>query len=149
MDEKVLWRADVAVIQDTQSAIATTPSREHVSMLPSASVGCNTVERLVGLRSVHQTQRAAKSVRSRGEPRTARAQDAKPTTNSTAAERQKLCEQMADVLRRAGTGLERCARWRSAPGTLEPSEASQLNGNSANAEAAAKDRVNSVSSPFL
>ncbi|KAF9779588.1 hypothetical protein BJ322DRAFT_1167867 [Thelephora terrestris] len=45
----------------------------------------------------------------------------------------------------SGTGLERSARWRSAPGAMNSSEVSELKGNSANAEVAAKDRVKAVS----
>ena len=53
---------------------------------------------------------------------------------------------MADVIRRSGTGIERGIRWKSgnAPGTRDVVEASQLSGNSANAELAAKQRVNAV-----
>lgn len=65
------------------------------------------------------------------------------------AKRQKLCEQMVDVIQRSGTGLERCTHWKSAPGTLDPSGVSKLSGNSANAEVVAKDRVNTVSHPVL
>ena len=59
---------------------------------------------------------------------------------------------MADVIRRSGTGLERNIRWISgnAPGTKDPTEMSQLSGNSVNAELAAKERVNAVrDSPSL
>lgn len=114
-------------------------------MISATPAGCDTLERLVELRLLHQTQRAANSVRSRGEPKTQKSQDGQPTETSAAAKRQKLCAQMADVIRRSGTGLERCARWRSAPGTMDPSEVSELNGNSANAEVVAKDRVRAVS----
>ena len=53
---------------------------------------------------------------------------------------------MVEVIRRAGTGLERDACWRSqtAPGTQGPDEMLLLTGNSANAEIAAKERVNTV-----
>jgi len=53
---------------------------------------------------------------------------------------------MAEVVRRAGSGLERDARWRSgaAPGTRSAAEMLGLTGNSANAEVAVKERVNIV-----
>ena len=53
---------------------------------------------------------------------------------------------MAEAVRRAGTGLERDARWKSrtAPGTRGPEETLLLTGNSANAEVVAKERVNAV-----
>ena len=57
---------------------------------------------------------------------------------SVATKQQKLCEQKADVMRRSGTGMERGTHWKSAPGTLDSTEASQLSGNSANAETVAK-----------
>jgi len=142
-DERLLWKADAAVVQDTQSITANPTARERVSTVSATTVGCNTLERLVELRYSHQTRRAANSVRSRGEPKLV--QNGGLTGTSAAAERQKLCVQMADVIRRSGTGLERCARWRSAPGTMDPSEVSKLSGNSANAEVVARDRVNAVS----
>jgi len=52
--------------------------------------------------------------------------------------------QMADATQRPGTGPERCARWGSALGAMDPTGVSKLSGNSANAEVAAKDRVNAV-----
>ena len=53
---------------------------------------------------------------------------------------------MAVVSRKSDTGLERNTRWisRNAPGTKDPTEVSQLSENSANAESAAKRRVNAV-----
>jgi hypothetical protein len=144
-DEKLLWRADATAIQTAQSTITNALPRERNPAVSTTPASCDTLERLVKLRLLHQTQRAANSVRSRGEPKTQKAQDGLPTETSAIAKRQKLCVQMADVIRRSGTGLERCARWRSAPGTMDPSEVSELKGNSANAEAAAKDRVKTVS----
>ena len=108
-----------------------------------------TLEILVKLQLLHQTQHVAKGVRSRGEPKTQKPQGVQLITTSATAERQKLCMQMADVIRRSGTGLERCVGWRSAPGAMDPSEESELKGNSANAEVAAKDRVNVVGNPVL
>ena len=146
-DERLLWRADSDVIRATQSDIANTLPQEHDPAVSVTPAGCDTLERLVELRFLHQTQRAAKSVRSRGETKTQGPQDGRPTETSAAAKRQKLCVQMADVIRRSGTGLERCTRWRSAPGTMDPSEVSELKGNSANAEAVAKDQVKAVRGP--
>lgn len=147
-DERILWRADAAVIQDSQYNIVKSSVRKRMDAVPATPSGCGTLERLVELRFLHQTQRAANSVRSRGEQKTQGPQDAQAAV-TTAAKRQSLCAQMADVIRRSGTGLERCARWRSAPGTMNPSEVSELSGNSANAETVAKDRVRAVSGSGL
>ena len=95
---------------------------------------------LVQLRQAHQTRRATKSVR----PGTGGHDEAgEPTAGS---ERRKICMQMADVIRRTGTGLERGLRWKSggAPGTRNPKEVALLSGNSANAELAASERVKTV-----
>ena len=61
-------------------------------------------------------------------------------------DRQRLHAQMAEVIRRAGSGLERGVRWKSgtAPGTRSLAEVSTLTGNSVNAEVVAKERVNTV-----
>ena len=147
-DEKLLWSADAAVVRTARSTITNVLGQGHKSAVSVTLVGCDALERLVKLRFLHQTQRASKSVRSRGEPKT-KPQGVQLVVPSAAAERQKLCVQMADVIRRSETGLERCTRWRSAPGTMDRSEISELNGNSANAEVAAKDRVKAVSVFFL
>jgi hypothetical protein len=65
-------------------------------------------------------------------------------TNQT--DRQRLHAQMTEAVRRAGTGLEWDAWWKSwtAPGTRGPNEMLLLTGNSANAEVAARGRVNVV-----
>jgi hypothetical protein len=92
---------------------------------------------LVQIRRTHQTKRATKSVRP----------GAKGSEEPTAgSQRRKICMQMADVIRRTGTGLERGSRWKSggAPGTKDPTEVSLLKGNSANAELAAGERVKLV-----
>ena len=147
-DERLLWRADAAIIRTVGSTLSSLSVEEHKSDVSVTPGGCDTLERLVELRRLHQTQRAAKSVRSRGEPKTQKQHwNAELAVTPAAAERQKLCAQMADVIRRSGTGLERCARWRSAPGTMDPSEESKLKGNSANAEVVAKDRVKTVGDP--
>ena len=143
-DERLLWGADAAIIQDIQSSIADVPPEKCKNALSVAPGGCATLERLVELRFSHQTQRAVNSVRSRGESKTQGPRDTQVTT-TTAAKQQKLCVQMADVIRRSGTGLERSTRWKSAPGTMDASEVSGLSGNSANAEIVARDRVGIVS----
>jgi len=136
-------------IRAAQSAISDASAQKRKSAVSVTPIGCDTLERLVELRSLHQTQRAANSVRSRGQLKTRGPEDSQATQTSTAAKRQKLCVQMADVIRRSGTGLERCTRWGSAPGAMDPAEVSELSGNSANAEVAAKDRVNAVSNSGL
>ena len=99
------------------------------------------LSQLVTVRAAHQTKRAAKSIKTCSSPQDS---DPKPAERT---ERQRLCAQMAEVVRCTGTGLERGVRWtsRTAPGTRSPEEVLTLTGNSANAELAAKERVNSVS----
>ena len=98
------------------------------------------LSQLVTVRTAHQTKCAAKSVKTRSSPQDS---DPKPAEQT---DRQRLCAQMAEVVCRTGTGLERGVRWRSrvAPGTRSPEEVLTLTGNSANAELAAKERVNTV-----
>lgn len=69
-----------------------------------------------------------------------------PSASSTTSQRHQICSQMADVIPRSGTGIKRNIRWKSgnAPGTKDAAEVLQLSGNSANAELAAKRRVNAV-----
>jgi hypothetical protein len=97
---------------------------------------------LVTIRRVHQMKRAASSVKTRTNP-----QDAPSTAATERTDRQRLCAQMAELIRCAGSGLERDARWKSgtAPGTRTVAEVQDLTGNSANAEVAAKERVKVVS----
>jgi hypothetical protein len=99
------------------------------------------LSQLVAVRRAHQTKRAANSVKTRASPR-----DVTSDRPPEQTDRQRLCAQMAEVIRRAGSGLERDARWKSgtAPGTKSPAEVLTLTGNSANAEVAAKQRVNTV-----
>lgn len=98
------------------------------------------LSQLVAVRLAHQTKRASKSVKTRANP-----QDA-TTAIPVQTDRQRLQAQMAETVRRAGSGLERDARWKfgTAPGTRSPAEILALTGNSANAEVAAKERVNTV-----
>ena len=127
-------------------------SRLVLTKVPPASTGSQTaillegakqdISRLVTIREAHQTKRAAKSTKTSKVPPNHQA----PSIPSTVSQRHQICSQMADVIRRSGTGTERNVRWKSgnAPGAKDPAEVSQLSGNSANAELAAKERVNAV-----
>ena len=105
--------------------------------------------RLAELRYLHQTRRAAKSVRSGRESKVQEPGAVRAAETSATTKRQQICSQMADIIQRAGTGLEQCVRWKSAPRAMDPSEVSELKGNSTNAELAAKDRVRMVSDSDL
>lgn len=139
---------DVAAVGLAQSVLkkdSPTSAGSHVALLLEGEQ--QNISHLVTIREVHQTKRAAKSTK------TCRAlpNHAESPTPSTAAQRHQICSQMADVIRRSGTGIERNVRWKSgnAPGTKDPAEVSQLSGNSANAELAAKERVNAVCNSSL
>ena len=99
------------------------------------------LSQLVTTRRTHQTKRAANSVKTHASP-----QDSISPQPAERTDRQSLCSQMAELIHRAGTGLERGARWKSgtAPGTRTAMEVQGLTGNSANAELVAKERVNTV-----
>ena len=99
------------------------------------------LSQLVTVRLAHQTKRAGKSVKTRSDP-----QDTISALPPAPTDHKRLRVQISEVLRRAGSGLERDARWRSktAPGTRSPAEMLGLTGNSANAEVAAKGWVNTV-----
>ena len=94
---------------------------------------------LVAIGQAHQTRQAAKSTK-------AGRASAPPAPGPTASQRHQICSQMADVIRRSGTGTERNTRWKSgnAPGTKDTVEVSQLSGNSANTELAAKEHIKMV-----
>ena len=99
------------------------------------TVAQENISQLVTIRLANQTKHATKSVKTRLNP-----QDfISKTTDQT--DHQRLYTQMVEVVRRAGTGLEWDARWRSqtAPGTRGPDEMLLLAGNLANAEIAAKE----------
>jgi len=115
-----------------------TASQTDTDSIPA--VAKMNLSQLVAIRLAHQTKRASKSVKMRANPLDTTAGPPVQT------ERQRLCAQMAEVVRRAGSGLERDARWRSgtAPGTRSTVEVLALTGNSANAEVVAKERVNTV-----
>ena len=126
-------------------------ARSALKKVPCMSTGPQTavllggeqdISQLVAIRETHQTKRAARSTKA------CKAQANDPTLPAppTASQRNQICSQMADVIRRSGTGLERNTRWTSgnAPGTKDPTEVSQLSGNSANAELSAKKRVATV-----
>ena len=121
----------------------TTPGTDTTSFL--STIAQLDLSQLVAVRRAHQTKRAAKSVKTRAIPYdTTSAQPPEQT------DRQKLGAQMTEVIRRAGSGLERDARWKSgtAPGTRSPAEVLTLTGNSTNAEVVAKGRVDTVC-PFI
>ena len=100
------------------------------------------LSQLVAVRQAHQTKRAANSIKTRANPQDVMTSD-QPREQT---DRRRLHAQMAEVIRRAGSGLERGVRWKSgtAPGTRSLAEVSTLTGNSANAEVVAKERVNTV-----
>ena len=100
------------------------------------------LSQLVAVRQAHQTKRAANSIKTHANPQDVMTSD-QPREQT---DRRRLHAQMAEVICRAGSGLERGVRWKSgtAPGTRSLAEVSTLTGNSANAEVVAKERVNSV-----
>lgn len=152
LGESLLDNEEQSRIED-MAAIALT--RSVVKKAPPTSTGSQAmalfggerqdISRLVAIREAHQTRRAAKSTKSCK----TQLDNPVPPPPSAASQRQKICSQMADVIRRSGTGLERNIRWisGSAPSTKDPTEVSQLSGNSANSELAAKERVNAVRDP--
>ena len=145
LEESLPENEEESKIKDTRAIELV---RLALKEVPPANVGYKAAEleggqqdipRLVTVREVHQTRRAAKSTKS------GRA-SAPPAPGPNASQRHRICSQMADVIRRSGTGVERNTRWKSgsAPGTKDSAEVSQLSGNSANAELAAKERVKAV-----
>lgn len=103
------------------------------------------LSQLVTVRRAHQTNRAARSTKTRSNPHNP------VQKNTNQSDHQQLHLQMVEVVNRIGTGLERNARWRSgaAPGTRSQEETLTLTGNSANAEFVAKERVNKVCGSHL
>jgi len=141
-DEEQPKIEDMKAVESARSALEKVP---HMSTGPQTVVllgGEQDISQLGTIRETHQTKRAARSTK------TCKAQANDPTLPAplTASQRNQICSQMADVIRRSGTGLERNTRWisGSAPGTKDPTEVSQLSGNSANAEISAKERVDTV-----
>lgn len=142
-------RHDAATIQDASNLLKTTMQNEGSTKNNTetdtafflSTVAQSDLSRLVVVRQAHQTKRAANSVKTHANP-----QDATPYQSPKQTDRQRLCAQMVEVIHRAGSGLERNMRWKSgtAPGTRGPEELLTLAGNSANAEVAAKERVNAV-----
>lgn len=61
-------------IRAAQPAIKNASPQGHESALAPTPIGCDLLERLAKLRLLHQTQRAANSVRSRGEPKSQKPQ---------------------------------------------------------------------------
>lgn len=143
---------DAAIVLDVRNTLGSPtlvqgPKGQHNNTTSSIlTVAQRNISQLVAVRLAHQTKRAAKSVKTHSDPQDSTAKVIGQT------DRQRLHAQMVEVVRRAGTGLERGARWRSgtAPGTQGPDEVLLLTGNSANAELAAKERVSTVcDSSFL
>lgn len=133
---------------------STTPSRP--SDLPPTYHQNLDFHMLVHLRRIHQTQRAAKSVRvhstvseGAGHHENSRKHSEEHGGNVTVPVRLQVVRQMQDVLRAfeseaqvrgVGTGLERHVRW---TGTLGSAETTT--GNTANAALAAGQRATAVS----
>lgn len=141
-------RCDAATIQDARNILKTITQNKDTTGDDTetdtsflSTVAQSDLSWLVAVRQAHQTKRAANSVKTRSNP-----QDATSYQPREQTDRQRLCAQMTEVIRRAGSGLERDARWKSgtAPGTRGPEEVSTLTGNSANAEVVAKERVSAV-----
>jgi hypothetical protein len=140
--EEVIHR-DAATIQDMRNLLTTTGKNRGVfkdnTELKAASLLLTIAQLdlswLIIVHQAHQTKRAANSVKTRANP-----QDVTLDQPLGQTDHQRLCAQMADVIRRAGSGLERDTRWKSgtAPGTRSSMEVQTLTGNSANAELAAK-----------
>ena len=145
LEESVPGNEEQSKIKDTRAIKSARSALEEVSPgntgyeAAELKDGQQVIPLLVAIRRVHQTRRAAKSTK-------AGRASAPPAPGPTASQRHQICSQMADVIRRSGTGTERNARWKSgnAPGTRDSAEVSQLGGNSANAELAAKERVKTV-----
>lgn len=142
-------RHDAATIQDTRNILEISIQNKDMTKGSTrtddtsflSTVAQSDLSQLVAVRRAHQTKRAANSVKTRTNPH-----DAASYQPPEQTDRQRLCAQMVEVIRRAGSGLERDARWKSgtAPGTRGHEEVLTLTGNSANAEVAAKERVNAV-----
>ena len=138
-----LWKEEGKAIETLRKRM----KRESAAVVEtpaSFKAGSVDLSQLVQIRRVHQTRRAAKSVRSVAEGHRG------PEEPTAGSQRRQICMQMADVIRRTGTGLERGLRWKSggAPGTKDHTAVSLLNGNSANAELAAGGRVKAVRTKF-
>ena len=145
IDQQDFFLRDVATIKSICDALrrpTETPGlMAETNTYPVLKVARTDLSQLVAVRLAHQTKRAGKSVKTRSDP-----QDTIAGLPPAPTDHQKLRVQISEVLRRAGSGLERDARWRSktAPGTRSLAEMLGLTGNSANAEVAAKGRVNTV-----
>ena len=142
-DEERSRTKDTATLESTQLALKKIPPTSTGPQTPILLEGEQyDISQLVTIRRVHQTKRATKSTKNSKVP----SHHPAPSASSTTSQRHQICSQMADVIRRSGTGIERNIRWKSgnAPGTKDAAEVLQLSGNSANAELAAKRRVNAV-----
>lgn len=87
-----MWKEEARVIETIQKRMKRSDS---VAVQTSAPFKAGSVElsRLVQIRRVHQTKRAAKSVRVGGEGHGG------PEEPTAGSQRRKLCMQMADVIR--------------------------------------------------
>ena len=134
-----VWGEEAQVLQTLRKRM----KKPHPTVAETSTpfrAGSVDLSQLVQIRRIHQTRRAKKSVRSNMDGRE------EPEQPTAGTQRRKLCMQMADVIHRANTGLQRELRWKSgsAPGTKDSTEVSLLKGNSANAELAAGERVKAV-----
>lgn len=144
-DEEQLRAKDAKAIELTRSTLKNTSLTSGGFQTTILLEGeQQDISQLTTIRAAHQTRRATRSTKAGKTP----PNDLALPTSSTLSQRHQICSQMADVIRRSGTGIERNVRWKSgsAPGTKGTAEVSQLSGNSANAELAAKERVTAVRS---
>ena len=135
---------DTATIKLARSAVKEVPPSNTAYKTTVLEGGQQNISRLVTIRRLHQTKRAANSTKSCKIP-------APSTPGPVVLQRHQICSQMADVIRRCGTGIERNVRWKSGntPGTKDSAEVAGLSGNSANAELAAKECVYAVRNSLL
>ena len=138
-----VWKEEAEVLATLQKRMKKTNSTTAKASMPFKAGGVDPSQ-LVQIRWVHQTRRARKSVR----PVVNNCEE--PQQSTAGSQRRQICKQMADVINRMSTGLERGLWWKSGvtPGTKDLAEASLLKGNSANAELAAGERVKAVRSQF-
>ena len=149
-EQEEFIRHDAATIRDVCSTLKTPAQNKGTT---ENSIGTDTtsflstiarldLSQLVAVCQAHQTKRAANSVKTHANPQDVKTSD-QPQEQT---DRLRLHAQMAEVIRRAGSGLERGVRWKSgtAPGTRSLTEVSTLTGNSVNAEVVAKEQVNTV-----
>ena len=137
-----VWKEETELLATLQKRMKKATGKAAKASTSAFEAGCVDLSQLVQIRQVHQTTRAKKSVRPVADGCEG------PQDSTAGSQRRRICMQMADVIRRTGTGLERGLRWKSgvAPGTKDSTEVSLMKGNSANAELAASERVKAVRS---